>query len=247
MMFLLIVTLTSMLLAAIMSVIAWRIASDERSRSEARVAALSDEIHEAPPARIALVAQAGAARIASARPVAAPILWDPPLNRVDTDPVYRAPDLFVQRSPSSSQSAALLAIGVIVIGGAVASAMLLGGRAGRTPRATATTAATPAASPLELVALGHQRDGDQLTVRGVVRNPPSGAERDRLTAVVFLFTADGGFLTSGRAALEAPALRPGGESTFIVTVPGANDVGRYRVSFRTDDQIVPHVDKRHAS
>jgi len=29
----------------------------------------------------------------------------------------------------------------------------------------------------------------------------------------------------------------------MVSVPGAN-VGRYRVSFRTDDKIVPHVDRR---
>jgi hypothetical protein len=68
---------------------------------------------------------------------------------------------------------------------------------------------------------------------------------DRLTAVVLLFTSDGGFLTSGRAVVDAPALRPGGESTFAVTVPRAGDVGRYRVSFRTDDKLIPHLDRRH--
>ena len=31
---------------------------------------------------------------------------------------------------------------------------------------------------------------------------------------------------------------------FIVTVPHAGEVGRYRVSFRSDDRIVPHVDHR---
>ena len=36
----------------------------------------------------------------------------------------------------------------------------------------------------------------------------------------------------------------GGESPFVVTVPGAADVGRYRVSFRTDDRVVPHIDRR---
>ena len=44
--FLLAVTLTSMLLAAIMSVVAWRISGEERRRSEARVAALAAEIHD---------------------------------------------------------------------------------------------------------------------------------------------------------------------------------------------------------
>jgi len=101
-----------------------------------------------------------------------------------------------------------------------------------------------AALPLELVALGHERDGESLIVRGIVRNPASGAAVDRLTAVVFLFNREGGFLSSGRVAVETSALRPGTESTFVVTVPGAGAVERYRVSFRTDDRIVPHVDRR---
>jgi len=44
--------------------------------------------------------------------------------------------------------------------------------------------------------------------------------------------------------VESPALVPGGESRFIVSVPSAADVGRYRVSFRTDDRVVAHVDRR---
>ena len=213
MMFLVVVTLTSILLAAAMSVVAWRIAGDERRRSEARIAALAADIHD---------------------------------RRV----VVETSDLFRPRS-SRSQSAALFAIGVIVICGAVGSVIFLGaarGRGARTAKpAAASLPALPGATPLELVALGYQRDGDQLTVRGVVRNPPSATERDRLSAVVFLFTPEGGFLTSGRATIESPALIPGGESTFIVTVPGATSVGRYRVSFRTDEQVVPHVDRRHES
>ena len=219
MMFLLIVTLTSMLLAAIMSVIAWRIAGDERRRSEARVTALSAEIHDlsdSMPARIAIVsANLFAVRQAPGRPFA------------------------------------VLAGGALVVSVAVAMAILAGGRFSRAPRsanaAAAAVVVVAATAPplLELVALGHERVGDQLTVRGVVRNPASGAGMDRLTAVVLLFTSDGGFLASGRAVVESPALRPGGESTFVVSVPGAGDVGRYRVSFRTDERVVPHVDRRH--
>ena len=74
--------------------------------------------------------------------------------------------------------------------------------------------------------------------------PATDGGRDPLTAVVFLFTRDGGFLASGRAAVESPAAGTGRESTFVVTVPAAADVDRYRVSFRTDDHIVPHVDHR---
>src|SRR5438093_966441 len=102
-------------------------------------------------------------------------------------------------------------------------------------------------SEARVVALGHQRDGDRLIVRGVIRNPSSGGRTDRLTAVVFLFDRDGGFVTSGRASIEPAVLPPGGESTFLVTVPGAADVGRYRVSFRSDSGIVPHVDRRTRS
>ena len=39
-------------------------------------------------------------------------------------------------------------------------------------------------------------------------------------------------------------LAPGSESPFVVTVAGAGDVGRYRISFRADDRIVAHVDTR---
>ena len=43
--FLLLVTLASTVLAAIMSFVAWRTAGDERRRSEARIAALAADIH----------------------------------------------------------------------------------------------------------------------------------------------------------------------------------------------------------
>src|SRR5438105_1460359 len=49
-------------------------------------------------------------------------------------------------------------------------------------------------------------------------------------------------VTSGRATIDS--LAPGTESPFAVTIPHASDVGRYRVSFRTDDRIVPHIDRR---
>jgi hypothetical protein len=229
MMFLLIVTVVSMLLAAIMSLIAWRISGEERRRSEARIAALAAEIHAAPEAR--------------------PTLWDPPLRRVEpTAPALQS--LFVApKRRSGPRPFAILAGGGLVFATAVAIAVV-SSRADRAPVAAVAAPAavtTPASFPLELVALGHERVGDQLTVRGVIRNPASAAEMDRLTAVVFLFTPSGGFLATGRAAVETTALRPGDESTFVVTVPRAADVARYRVSFRTDDRVVPHLDRRHES
>ena len=230
-MFLLIVTLMSMLLAAIMSVIAWRIALDERRRSEGRIAALAAEIHgvATPPVRVAR----GSIEDLELRPAAASTTRS---------------DLFTQVQPAAARSrlVASVAIGVFMFASVAALAIVLsaGSRSAvNPPRVNAATAGRE--MPLELVALGHQREGDRLTVRGVVRNPASGERLDSLTAVVFLFNHDGGFLTSGRAAVESAPLGPGGESAFVVTVPGANEVERYRVSFRTDDRIVPHVDRRH--
>jgi len=108
----------------------------------------------------------------------------------------------------------------------------------------AALAVVSSSEPIELVALGHERNADRLTVRGVVRNPLSGAALDRVAAVVLVFKEDGGFVGSGRASVDSSVLGPGAESAFTVTVPGASHVGRYRVSFRTEDRVVPHVDRR---
>jgi len=62
--------------------------------------------------------------------------------------------------------------------------------------------------------------------------------------VVFAFNADGGFVTSARAPLDAGALRSAGEAAFAVSVPDSAAARRYRVSFRSGDRIVPHVDRR---
>jgi hypothetical protein len=229
MMLLLFVTLTSMLLAAVMSLIAWRIAGDERRRSEARIATLAAAIHGHDTA---------APRGAS--------------DDLELRPRREAPagaDLFAATQPrSAARWPAVIAAGVFVVAAAGALVIVLSGGSGVTTHASYQAPAVvppPAvALPLELVALGHERDGDRLIVRGIVRNPTSGAAVDRLTAVVFLFNRDGGFLSSGRVAVETPALRPGTESTFVVSVTGAAAVDKYRVSFRTDDRIVPHVDRR---
>ena len=117
---------------------------------------------------------------------------------------------------------------------------------GRSPAEPDGPPATQAADQvLQLLSLDHEQASDHLTVRGVVRNPPRGSEVDHLTAVVLLFNQQGGFLTQRRGRADRIAtLQPGTEAKFVVTVPGAADVGKYRVSFRTDDRVVPHVDRR---
>ncbi len=107
-------------------------------------------------------------------------------------------------------------------------------------RATQRTESTQS---LELLSMRHVRAGDNLTVTGLVRNRGAAAP-ESIAAVVFVFDRDGGFVASGRAPLEFNGIAHGDESPFQVTIPDVKDVGRYRVSFRTEAGIVPHVDRR---
>ena len=253
---LLVTTVLSVAVAAAMSTVAWRLRRDDRRRSEARVAALASEFGdlEVGPAQVASSARLQPVREASTASADLFRSWPRSGSRLA---VVFAVGAFVVAT----------AVALTVVAGhgepfgpgvgsgspppprlwRSADALREGGS--RTPQTNVAAQATVAGSsteavPLELVALEHDRDADRITVRGVVRNPVAGAPLNRLAAVVFLFNRDGGFLMSGRAAVESATLAPGAQSTFIVTAMGASDIGRYRVSFRVDDRIVPHVDRR---
>jgi len=234
---LLVVTLVSLVLAVVMSVVAWRVAREERVRADARVAALASDIQAA-------VAAAGGRR---PEPVLRAVAAAKP------DPI----DLFAAHQPSAASSRSVLVVGIGLFVFATLSALAVVFTSG-SRGATATRSTDPAhqtdpthstdptrPTSLDLVALGHERDGDRLVVRGVVSNP-STTSAGPLTAVVFAFDGDGGFVTSGRATVDTATLAPGHDSTFTVMLAHAEHVVRYRVSFRTDAAIVPHVDKRHA-
>jgi hypothetical protein len=250
--FLLLVTLVSMLLAIVMSVVAWRAAREERRRADARIATLVSDIQEAASASAGAAAQPVARRAVAGgvRAESAPIRSIKPAPAISADLFSTA----AETSTASSRSVVVVGVGVFAFATAAALAVVLSNSsrdavnpspAQRAASPAAANAGTASAVPLELVALGQERDGDKLIVRGVVRNPIGAAREDRLVAVVFAFDRDGGFLTSGRATIDTAALVPGGESSFTVTVPGASNVARYRVSFRTETAVVPHVDKRH--
>ena len=113
------------------------------------------------------------------------------------------------------------------------------------PRGTTKVAVGPN-SPLELVSLTHARQNNKLAVSGLVRNPASGKPIEHLSAVVFLFDRMGTFVTSSRANVDFLKIGAGDESPFVVSLDAPATVARYRVSFRTDDGIVPHVDRRGA-
>jgi hypothetical protein len=114
------------------------------------------------------------------------------------------------------------------------------------PDSSSAAAAGPH-SPLELVSLTHARDNETLSVSGLVRNPGSGKPIERLSAVVFLFDRTGAFVTSSRASVDFLKLGAGDETPFVVSLDAPPTVARYRVSFRTDEGVVPHIDRRSAS
>src|SRR5262249_37642129 len=237
-----------------------------RRRSEARVAALAAEIHAPSAAALAarsqprLPARRAEAGVRSEAPRLAAVPSTRQAARWDDDLPLRAPaaqraggELFASAHPSSSSRRPLaIAVGIVAAAAVLSAAVLLRGRNASSQtfravaaatgdnRSSASSSASPA--PLELVALGHERDGDRLVVRGVVRRGATGRSPDGVPAVVFAFNADGGFVTSARAALDADALRSAGETAFAVSVPDAASASRYRVSFRSGDHIVPHVD-----
>src|SRR5712691_415566 len=116
----------SLIVAAVMSVVAWRLARDERRRSEARVAALAADIHGERP------------------------------SPVDVSDRFFAEG--ESRTPGSPLRA--LAVGVVVVGSIIALVVFASGSRGGSVAASPRAAEAPAAAPLELVTLGHQREGD---------------------------------------------------------------------------------------
>jgi hypothetical protein len=213
----------SMIVAVVMSVVAWRASSAERARSAARVEVLARAIdgeRGAPPLDLTL------------RHRPEPVLSAPPPTGV------------------GSRLGLSLAAGAFVVTAAAAAAIVFSSEsptASANPAPAARPVAEAAPKSLELVSLDHERNGDSLVVHGVVRNPTGGLEFDGLAAVVSPIGLDGRGLSSVRSPIDSPALLPGGQSTFAVTIPQATGVGRYRVSFRAGDRIVSHVDKRIGS
>ncbi|MGH9237341.1 MAG: hypothetical protein ACRD3G_04805 [Vicinamibacterales bacterium] len=206
-MFLVALSITAVIVACAAAAYAWRVARQDRLRSEARVAALAAAID------------------GTAGDVPAAMFERAPRTRLQGRPLLKLGVGFA------------MAVGIIVL-----VAMSSDRRA--------TSAAEPPAAPtaqsaqeLELLSMRHARTGDNMTVTGLVRNRGEAASA-AIMAVVFVFDRDGGFVASGRAPLEFARIAKGDESPFQVTIPDVKEVGRYRVSFRTESGIVPHVDRR---
>lgn len=211
----LVITILALLGAAVFGGLSWRLARQERERSEARVTALSDAIEAEDTSADAHVAQGRTPVAANSSPLFAP-----------------TPAGSGRGMPVLALSVALSLFIALIIGVALAN------------RGSAVQDAARPAAPLELLSMRHNREGTTLTVSGLVRNPPAGSSVERVIVVVFAFDRTGSFVGSGRAPLDFVTLEPGDESPFVVTIPGLDEVGRYRVSFRTERGVVRHLDRR---
>ena len=219
---LLFLTIVALLAAGGFAFVAWRLYHEDRRRSAARVAALSSVL-DTPPA------PAGAA--------------DAEITLHRTPEAVAVASLFDMEPGAAVRGRPLIkaaVVGVMAVIVVVFAAM--GNRTPRAAHAASATAQEPA--PLELMSMRHARQGTTLTVTGLVRNPPGGAEARHVTAVVFAFDRSGSFTTSGRAALDFLVLEPGAESPFVVTIPNVAELAKYRVSFRTEQGMLRHVDRR---
>jgi hypothetical protein len=234
----LIVTLVSLAVAIVMSLVAWRLVRDERERSAARIEALAHDIEsEADGA----ADEAPVLRVASRPPAAGTAAGG--VEAVPAAALFEVPEATAS-PPAWQRLGTVVAIGALLVGGVIGVAVLLADRPGAQAQGQA---GAPAAAPLELLSLRHAQQDGTFTVTGLVRNPARGAPAERITAVVFLFDAQGGFLASGRAPLDFTRLAPGEESPFVVAIPAPAGVARYRVSFRRDEGgVVSHIDRREA-
>jgi hypothetical protein len=240
------VTLLSMAMAASLSLIVWRMLRDERRRSEARVVSLT---------RMAARPSTSGPRAAAQAPRAS-----------DADLAIRdAPSststMFAERevaSPWGHRFALMAGLG-LVLASVILFSLTASGRTAtrRAPvpgRAAAAVAVAQAgvagvnpagAIGLELLSLRDARDAGALTITGLVQNPRGGAALSRVTVTAYAFDDKGAFLASGRAPIEVPALAPGDESPFVVSVPVTETVARYRIGFRGEDgRVIAHIDKR---
>lgn len=219
------VTLLSMGMAGALSIIVWRMLRDERQRGDARAAALTTL----------------AART--------------PTGAVSADLAIRQPapagmgSLFEEHpaeSPWGQRFAVMGALGLVlasVIFIALAATAKTSARAGTVENNAA--AAVPARASLELISLRDSRQPSSLTITGLVRNVDSAASLPRVSVTAYAFDDKGLFVASGRTLIDVTSLAPGDESPFVITVPTADPIARYRIGFRSEDgRVIAHVDKR---
>jgi hypothetical protein len=266
---LLAISALSLVVAAGTSAYAWRLSRRERLRTEARVAALAADIRRdefADPMREPhdhLSSELALRSSLSGGPKGPPYADVRPGLFGERQDAESRPRLLGVAAAGVLAVSAIIAVLVLTSDGnddtrsrAAAHPLQSAPEALSTPE-TVRVPEAAAAEPLELIALAHERAANRLIVRGLVRSSTSSP----LTAVVLLLDREGGLIGTGYADLGRPEaaasretadrsetadlkVRPTYERRFVVSVPDCDAFGGYRVSFKRDDQVVPHVDRR---
>lgn len=240
---LLTVTALSLGLALGMAVFAAALVGDNRRRSRARVAVLTEMAGLSDGHEPAVVQTAD-----ESAPQAGPAAFDDlPLLPAD-GPVAGVSELFAQTGTAASPVRPLAFMGAFAAI-TIACGLIVWSSAGGPPVAAPSANRAPAPdgqrAPIELMTLRYAQHDSSLTVTGLVRNPRGSAPIAHVVATVVVYGEGGGVLSNGRAALDFVTLGPGDQSPFVVTVPVTAPVARYRVGFRTEDgRVIVHVDKR---
>lgn len=238
---LIVITLVSLAMTIALGGILAKMMRDERRRSAARVAVLSEMADAS--------ARQQSVGAVEAR-VHAPITPADDLLLARADDLHAPADLFV-RPETGSAWPGRLAIAATIVLLVTVSAIALRSRstpADTTDRVQTRAASAQTAGLLELLSLKQSQEANALTITGLVQNPRDGAVLSKVSATALLFGPDGTFLASGRAALDFTVLRPGDESGFVISVPVTVPVARYRVGFRSEDgRVIGHVDRRTAA
>ncbi|MDH4064888.1 MAG: hypothetical protein OEW19_10855 [Acidobacteriota bacterium] len=235
------VTVLSLAVALVMSAVAWRASRDAQQRAAARVAALSAAAFATPVDQPTGEESEMPTATRPWRTAAA----ESALHAFDPAPETAAVPVHAgflgAEAPTRENGAHQRGLAVA----AAVFAVLLGGFAfARVNGGNARERVASAATPLELLSLRHERDGAQLSVTGLVRNPASAPPVERISAVVLLFDPQGAFVTSATAPIDFVKLASGDESPFVVRMQAPASVARYRVSFRSENGTLTHVDRR---
>jgi hypothetical protein len=240
-----VVTFVALALALGMSVVAWRLLRHDRQRSDAHVEALqaAADADEGPLLPMPRPAPASADRYLTLDEV------PPPVVRRRQPAV--APEVSFGAAVRSGVPVKRWLAWMLVGVGAtvVALAASVGYRPAFANSLTASMGAAPSSQPgrpLALLSLRHAIAADgTFTVTGLIENPSDGQLVNKAVAVVYLFDRTGTYLAAGRAAIDFSHLQPGDESPFVVRVPHAGPVSRYRVGFRTEEgAVLAHIDRR---
>jgi hypothetical protein len=251
------VTLISMTMAIGLSVVVWRLLRDERRRSEARIAALTEMTSEEPhhhdghqhdrEQQKRYQQERHEPLLRRSRSVDLPLHHAPvvissaPLSEA-TGPLFSEPD-----QPSAWPRRAVIMGGLALVLTAIVFVTLMARDRGRIEQRTQAASAPAVATndALALLSLRDTRDATTLRISGIVENPRSGTTLKQVTVTAFAFDRSGAFLASGAALLDVTSLAPGDESPFVVIVPVTEAVARYRIGFRSEDgRVIEHVDRR---